>query len=577
MSEIILGVSPENHHSLESVSRDNAGRAIWRRANAAIKRLFDLAVAIILLVLLSPALLLISLAITLDTPGPVIYRGKRAGKDNRVFHIFKFRTMHECTESYQGPKITAQDDPRITRMGRWLRDTKLNELPQLWNVVRGDMSFVGPRPEDPDIVKEWPEEARREILSVRPGITSPASVVYHDEESRLLTDSLMDEYMQAILPSKLRLDQLYVRRCSLLSDIDNMLQTGMILLPILKDKPIPEHLLYWGLLSRFVSRNLFWFLIDYLIVLISTGLMGVAWRLSGPLNLGLGWAVVIALLIALIFSLFNALFGLHRVDWSFAKDTFVIPLGLSTLLTSLILMLVNSIVLALPLLPQGMLQMTSLLAFLGFVTVRYRERLFAQLFSGWFALREDTQLDLGERALVVSEPTIDGSTTWQLQAFQRISGFHIVGLVNDNPRQQGLVLNGLEVLGTLCDLPDLIDRNGITIVLIAGKVDDSLDYHHIASLCKDRDVRVEIIPEGSGHSIFKGIFNASPRPVPDDLSWVAAEALGRWVYELECLAEAKDWAAVGIGIKDMKSLMTQPTGVDGQPWQQPRKDAKQSI
>src|SRR5687768_9458953 len=183
------------------------------------KRLMDILAALVGLALLSPFFLIVGLLIKRDSPGPVFYRGARMGKDGRVFGILKFRTMREEAASHTGPSVTAQDDPRITPFGRWLRDTKLNELPQLWNVLVGEMSLVGPRPEDPEIAKTWPEAARREILSMRPGITSPASVAYHDEESRLKTESVMDDYRN-ILPDKLRLDQLYVRHHTFITDLD---------------------------------------------------------------------------------------------------------------------------------------------------------------------------------------------------------------------------------------------------------------------------------------------------------------------------------------------------------------------
>lgn len=111
--------------------------------------------------------------------------------------------MYERPESYAGPKITANGDGRITPVGQWLRNTKLNELPQLWNVLVGEMSLVGPRPEDPDYVAKWPAEARRELLQVRPGITSPASVLYRDEEQMMQIENRETDYLQKILPSKL--------------------------------------------------------------------------------------------------------------------------------------------------------------------------------------------------------------------------------------------------------------------------------------------------------------------------------------------------------------------------------------
>ena len=133
--------------------------------------------------------------------------------------------MYARPESFRGARITAKDDERITPTGRWLRDTKLNELPQLWNVLVGEMSLVGPRPEDPEFAKTWPADLREEILSVRPGITSPASISYRDEEKRLSSDNLIGDYLNKIAPDKLRLDSLYVRHHTLLTDLDTIFWT----------------------------------------------------------------------------------------------------------------------------------------------------------------------------------------------------------------------------------------------------------------------------------------------------------------------------------------------------------------
>ena len=162
------------------------------------KRAMDLLGAALGLLLLWPLFLAVALIIKRDSRGPVFFRGPRMGRGGRIFQILKFRTMNECAASYAGPKITAEGDERITSLGKWLRDTKLNELPQLWNVLVGEMSLVGPRPEDPEFAARWPEEARREILSVRPGITSPASISYHDEEKQLSPDNLMGDYLEKI-------------------------------------------------------------------------------------------------------------------------------------------------------------------------------------------------------------------------------------------------------------------------------------------------------------------------------------------------------------------------------------------
>jgi lipopolysaccharide/colanic/teichoic acid biosynthesis glycosyltransferase len=219
------------------------------------KRLFDLVVAASGLFLLCPLFILIAAWLRCDSPGPVFYRGKRVGRLGRVFYILKFRTMHDTARDNAGPRLTAQDDPRITRLGRWLRATKLNELPQLWNVLVGEMSMVGPRPEDPQLCDHWPEEVRHEVLSLRPGITSPASLLYRNEESLLHSDRLMETYFEVILPGKLRLDQRYVRCRSFWLDLDILLWTLWIL--FIKPRRFPgprEDQLFSGPFTRTISR-----------------------------------------------------------------------------------------------------------------------------------------------------------------------------------------------------------------------------------------------------------------------------------------------------------------------------------
>src|SRR5579864_1941072 len=148
------------------------------------KRLFDLLTSLLALSILSPVLLLIAAAIKLDSRGPVLFRQQRVGLHGREFRIHKFRTMVEDA-ARRGPQLTSGNDPRITRVGAFLRRYKLDELPQLIDVVRGDMSIVGPRPEVPRYVALYPPDVRQIILSVRPGITDAASVTYRDESADL--------------------------------------------------------------------------------------------------------------------------------------------------------------------------------------------------------------------------------------------------------------------------------------------------------------------------------------------------------------------------------------------------------
>jgi len=187
------------------------------------KRLFDFVAALIGLIVLSPLFLITSLLIKLISPGPVFHRGERAGLNGKSFRLYKFRTMI-LNAATLGPGITARNDPRVTAVGRFLRSTKVDELPQLINVLKGDMSLVGPRPEDPRYVAEYTAEQRR-VLTVRPGITSPASLVYRDEE-KLLSDSDWEkEYRAKILPTKLAIDLAYISNRTILSDLFVIVRT----------------------------------------------------------------------------------------------------------------------------------------------------------------------------------------------------------------------------------------------------------------------------------------------------------------------------------------------------------------
>ena len=183
------------------------------------KRLFDLLLSSIGLLLLALLLLLIALLIKLDSPGPVMFRQERVGRFGKPFRIHKFRTMrHEPTG--QGLQITVGADRRITRVGGFLRASKLDELPQLLDVWLGDMSLVGPRPEVPRYVAHYPAALREKVLSVRPGITDIASIEYRDESAVLARAADPEHaYVHEVLPHKLALAARYVERSSLWLDV----------------------------------------------------------------------------------------------------------------------------------------------------------------------------------------------------------------------------------------------------------------------------------------------------------------------------------------------------------------------
>lgn len=180
------------------------------------KRLFDILAAGLGLALLSPLLLLTAAWVRLDSPGPVLFRQTRVGRFGVPFTIHKFRTMRVAP----GAAITVGADPRITRSGRVLRATKLDELPQLWDVLRGAMSLVGPRPELPIYVALYPDDLRDRVLAVRPGITDPASLAFsHEAELLAAAADPEREYREVILPAKLHLSAAYAAQASLATDL----------------------------------------------------------------------------------------------------------------------------------------------------------------------------------------------------------------------------------------------------------------------------------------------------------------------------------------------------------------------
>ena len=194
------------------------------------KRLFDLLFAIAALLLLSPLLLLLALAIRLDSPGPVFFRQERVGRLGVLFRIHKFRTMRVGAQAH-GLAITVGQDARITRVGHWLRHYRLDELPQFVDVLLGRMSLVGPRPEVPRYVAHYPPALRARVLAVRPGITDPASLA-HINESALLAAAADPEreYIERILPAKLALQAAYAERATLRSDLGVLGRTLRVLL-----------------------------------------------------------------------------------------------------------------------------------------------------------------------------------------------------------------------------------------------------------------------------------------------------------------------------------------------------------
>ncbi len=192
------------------------------------KRAFDIVVSLGALIVLFPFLLLIAIWIKLSSKGAIFYKQERVGKEFKPFMLYKFRSMVVNADKI-GPGVTSSDDPRITKIGKILRRTKIDELPQLLNVLKGDMSLVGPRPELIKFVDSQ-KEAYKKVLSIKPGITDNASIAYRDEEEIMKQyDNKERAYIEEVLPQKIKLYNEYINNISFVNDCKLILQTLKVL------------------------------------------------------------------------------------------------------------------------------------------------------------------------------------------------------------------------------------------------------------------------------------------------------------------------------------------------------------
>jgi lipopolysaccharide/colanic/teichoic acid biosynthesis glycosyltransferase len=203
--------------------QDTEGRHGSDALRAALKRASDITVAAVTLVVLSPLFVIIAVLVVVDSPGSVFYRAQRVGFRGAPLRMLKFRKMHPAAH---GAALTTADDDRFTRVGMWLARTKLDELPQLWHVLRGEMSLVGPRPESPSFVERFASDYEV-ILSTRPGLTGYSQLAFAREGAILNREDPHDHYVSTLLPQKVGLDRMYASRLSTRRDLRILVATFM--------------------------------------------------------------------------------------------------------------------------------------------------------------------------------------------------------------------------------------------------------------------------------------------------------------------------------------------------------------
>lgn len=440
----------------------------------------DLIVSGLGLLCLAPLFLVIGLVIKLTSAGPVFYMAERAGRGGHLFRLYKFRSMY-LNADRKGPGITVKNDARITPVGRFLRRAKLDELPQLINVLRGEMSLVGPRPEDPRYVALY-TSAQRQVLAVRPGMTSHASLHYREEETLLSGDNWEAVYRKQVLPHKLALDLAYLRQRTVWTDLALILQTigavmhgGKYLTAIL------------GLRNRHI------FLFDILALLLIPAL-ALTLRLDGldwwpQMGQALIFYAGVALLIKVL--IFYGL-GLYNRYWRYASvndlTLMLIAIGSSTTILTALFVATHAT------LEQYGLAM--------FRTVPVLDGLLTGLAVGGFRLglrglyywhRQRYSVLGGRRVLVVGAGEAGTMVIREMRANPQLD-MEPVAFVDDDPAKVGTHIQGLPVLGGNGNIPKLIDQYQIQRIIVTMPSAPLRQQQEIIATCEQTGVATHSLP-----------------------------------------------------------------------------------
>jgi FlaA1/EpsC-like NDP-sugar epimerase/lipopolysaccharide/colanic/teichoic acid biosynthesis glycosyltransferase len=440
----------------------------------------DLVVSGLGLLLLTPLFLVIGLVVKLTSAGPAFYRAKRVGQDGRLFELYKFRSMYLDADQ-RGPGITAKDDPRITPMGRFLRRTKLDELAQLINVFRGDMSLVGPRPEDPKYVALY-TPAQRRVLAVRPGMTSPASLHYRDEESLLDGDDWETVYREQIMPHKLALDLAYLRHRTVWTDLVIVLETIAALI-------YPRKRL--GTILNLRNRHVL--LLDVLALLFIPAL-ALTLRLEGlrwwpQMSQALGLFILAALFVKL--PTFYAL-GLYNRYWCYAGvndlATVLAAVGLSASVLTVLFVGAHA---TLDQYGLAMYRTVPLIDGLltGLVVSGFRFGL-----RGLYHWRRQYRGAIGgRRVLVVGAGEAGVMAIREMRANPQLD-MEPVAFVDDDPAKVGTHIQGLPVAGESGQIPKLVERLQIQRTVVAMPSVPLKRQLEIVAICERTGVATHKLP-----------------------------------------------------------------------------------
>ncbi|MDQ6877298.1 MAG: polysaccharide biosynthesis protein [Candidatus Dormibacteraeota bacterium] len=452
-----------------------------------LKRGLDITLSGIMLIVLMPLWLSLALLIGIFEGPPVLHRAQRVGRAGRIFTLYKFRTMARGADQV-GPGVTMGSDPRVTRFGGFLRRSKLDEVPQLLNVLCGDMSLVGPRPEDPRFVRLY-SPAQRRVLEVRPGITSPASLAFRHEQQQL-TGRTERDYVEQALPAKLALELAYLRKSSMASDLWVMLRTAAAILHLDALR---------SLIRRYprslIRRYLPWIVIDGITVVVAFyGALGI--RFSEATAAGRPAAtsalnLVIAPLV-ILFLLVNHSWGLNRRVWSYASAGEVMLVLNSCATSTLLAVAVDLIIggfMGGRVLPLSVIVLGGFFTFTGIIVTRYRSRLIQAAWR-WRSQRGSSPTC----TLIYGAGEAGQFVAWRLLHQPQGRVYRVVGLIDDDHAKRGLRVHGLSVLGSRDQLHSIVDKYQVDLVILAISNISGDSLRAIVDTCQQTSAQIKIVP-----------------------------------------------------------------------------------
>lgn len=464
-----------------------------------LKRIFDVAFSLIGVVISTPIWFICGILIKLESKGPILFHQIRMGRDKKLFTIYKFRTMY-FDENSNGIQITSANDSRITKVGRLLRKYKLDELPQLFNVLKGDMSLVGPRPEVPKYVKHYDQQEQL-VFSVRPGITDLASIYYRDEAELLPAKNPEDYYIGQILHQKLKLNLDYIYNRSILYDFKILLCTVLIsFLPVLNSKWMRTSLqngvfnqFFQSILFRLhkldnsiqgTKRILLKFVVDSTII-ITAYYLALLIRYEGLLShtdwLGFVHTSPILILISITVFYFS---NIYRGLWEYVSiKEFSHLVSVHTL--AWVSFISVTIFLKIYWVPRSVLVIYWLLGLVSLGGVRICYRIFCR--------HTGLLIHNKKRVLIVGAGDAGEMILRQIMNDPHL-GYQPVGLVDDDPKKLHASIHGVSVVGTTNDIPALVRERLANQIIISTPSATASQMRHIVSRCEEAAIDFKTVP-----------------------------------------------------------------------------------